>query len=157
MLGAYGFLFDLALCAALVSYFSPEESLWLALVVFGTVQLAIIAWLIKAAVWGLFAAKLGARTLIANSIYGALSHKGFPPPEADEDSPSSYFGRMRNDESLPIETRLNAAAEWGAFDAACQRGFVHSMILSSAYEEAITRLADQVPARDREALSLRRG
>jgi hypothetical protein len=91
---------------------------------------AILSWI----AWG-----AGVRKQMVGHIFEVLSTNSYPVPGSAYGSAEDYLLEVASDESVPIETRLHAAAEIGTMRAFRGRMdmIFDAMQVAMAYEEAV--------------------
>lgn len=107
-------------------------------IVFILLQLHYLLIWAKNFLWGWIIFYLIQRNKMSSYICDFLSQNNFPDPGNYQESAVSYLESVASDSTLPVETRLRAAAELGAINSfmAQYKISLHTQI-SMAYEDAI--------------------
>jgi hypothetical protein len=133
---------------AVIAYVAMRvtDSGWVgfAIVFFGLWAVYLAIWL-KNSIWGWLVYVLwGKRQMTAAMLSGLRANK-YPEPDDFEKSGDDYLQKLVSDESLPVDTRLKAMADFANIHALNQFGFQRFLQVSSALDNALEQYKNQFP------------
>lgn len=127
---------DILIAMAVAIY--SDEGLDTFFFVFIALQVIYLLIWIKNSIWSWVFYKFKGRKQIKDYVLDYLKTNKYPEPEDYLKSPDEYFSSVSQDDSVPIEVRLKAAAEIGALNYLIANGQIQNSIrLSMAIEDAI--------------------
>ena len=107
------------------------------LVLVGLQIIYFLIW-IKNTIWSWIFYKFRGRKKISDFVLDYLKTNKYPEPDDYLKSPDEYFSSVTQNDSVPIDLRLKAAAELGALNYPVANGQIQNSIrLSMAIEDAI--------------------
>ena len=114
-------------------------------VMIGLQVLSFIVW-VKSAIcrWLFFWLS---RKQIADDVLYYLRANSFPGPREYEENAQAYFQGVADTKHLPIDLRIKAAVEVGAFNTYYLLGFSEHLMMCLAHEDALQRYKQTFPAK----------
>jgi hypothetical protein len=86
---------------------------------------------------------IGQAKMVEDGFLGALRERSFPQPGPYETSVASYLERIVQDDEVPQDKRIAAAALAGSKETLRQIGFIRAAMFEAAHERALKRYTDQ--------------